>query len=94
MTIEILKVALHIANSLICMTVVLYHQMEKYEALDTENGFFEGTRLLYRGFQKARSKNGENRPAEHFEVLAQPLGYRGVRLSERREPRILSYYTP
>ena len=91
---EILKVALHIANSLICMTAVLYHQMEKYEALDTENGFFEGTMLLCRVFQKARSKDRENRPAEHFELLALPLGYRSVRLSERREPRIGSKCAP
>ena len=88
---EILKVALHIANSLICMTAVLYHQMEKYKALDTENGFFEGTTLLCRGFQKAHSKDGENRPAEYFELLPLPLGYCGVRLLERREPRICSY---
>ena len=63
---EILKVALHITNSLICMTVVLYHQMEKYETLDTENWFFEVTRLLCRGSQKPRSRDGENRTAEHF----------------------------
>ena len=91
---EILKVALHIANSLICMTSVLYHQMEKHEALDTENGFFEGTTQLCRVFQKAGSKDEENHPAEHFELLALPLGYGGVRLSEWREPRIWSYYAP
>ena len=91
---EILKEALHIANSLICMTAVLYHQMEKYEALDTENGFFEVAMLLCEGFQKAPSKVGENCPAEHFELLTLPLGYHSVRLSEWREPRIWSYCAP